>query len=83
MVIKIVYSLFSDSKYVNNLIVPQQQHEDNFAYIIRKQKLYSVSIWLYTSCGDCLKLNCKVKLFKTAIDSDKDRWDVTVLVWEI
>ena len=33
-----------ESKYVDKLIEPRQQHEDDFAYIIRKQKLYSINI---------------------------------------
>ena len=63
-----------DRKYVINLIVPRQQIEDGFAYIfayiIRKQNICSVNIWLHTPCGDS-----KVDLFKSNlfIDFDKDR----------
>ena len=41
-----------ESKYVNNLIVPRQQNNDDFAYIIRVQKLYNINLWLYTPCGE-------------------------------
>ena len=40
-----------ESKYVDKLIEPRQQHEDDFAYIIRIQKLYNINIWIYTPCG--------------------------------
>ena len=65
-----------ESKYVNNLIEPRQQHEDDFAYIIRIQKLYNINIWLYTPCG-----GGKVELFKQVDDFIKDRKDVRILVW--
>ena len=37
-----------ESKYVNNLIEARQRDEDDFAYIIRIQKLYKIKIWVYT-----------------------------------
>ena len=40
-----------ERKYVNNLIEPRQQPEDDFAYIIRIQKLYNINIWVYTPYG--------------------------------
>ena len=40
-----------ESKYVNNLIEARQRDEDDFAYIIRIQKLYNINIWIYTPCG--------------------------------
>ena len=58
------------SKYVNNLIEPRQQHEDDFAYVIRIQKLYNVNIWVYRPCGEG-----KVELFKPVDDFNKDRKD--------
>ena len=57
-----------ESKYVNNLIEPRQQHEDDFAYILRMQKLYNIDIWVYTPRGEG-----KVELFKPVDDFDKDR----------
>ena len=36
-----------ESKYVINLIEPRQQYEDDFAYILRMQKLYNINIWVY------------------------------------
>ena len=65
-----------ESKYVNNLIVPRQQHEDDFGYIIRIQKLYNNNIWVYTPCG-----GGKVELFKPVDHFHKDRRDVRILVW--
>ena len=53
-------------KYVNNLIVPRQQHEDDFGYIKRIQKLYNINIWVYTPCG-----GGKVELFKPVDDFHK------------
>ena len=47
-----------ESKYVDKLIEPRQQHEDDFAYIKGIQKLYNINIWVYTPCG-----NGKVELF--------------------
>ena len=35
-----------ESKYQNKLIVPRQQHEDGFGYILRIQKLYNNNIWI-------------------------------------
>ena len=64
-----------ESKYVDKLIEPRQQHEDDFAYIIRIQKLYNINIWVYTPCG-----GRKVELFKQVDDFDKDRKDVGILV---
>ena len=65
-----------ESKYVNNLIEARQRDEDDFAYIIRIQKLYNFNIWVYTPCG-----GGKVELFKPVDDSDKDRKDAMILVW--
>ena len=48
-----------ESKYVINLIEPRQQHENDFAYIVRIQKLYNINIWVYTPRGEG-----KVELFK-------------------
>ena len=42
----------SKSKYQNNIITPRQQHEDDFGYILRIQKLYNINFWIYTPCGD-------------------------------
>ena len=64
------------SKYVDKLIEPRQQHEDDFGYILRIQKLYNISIWLYTPCG-----GGRVELFKPVDDFNKDRKDVRILVW--
>ena len=36
-----------ESKYVNNLIEARQRDEDDFAYIIRIQKLYKIKTWVY------------------------------------
>ena len=33
-----------ESKYVNNLIEPREQHEDDFPYILRVHKLYNINI---------------------------------------
>ena len=65
-----------ESKYVNNLIEARQRDEDDFAYILRIQKLYNINIWVYTPCG-----GGKVELFKPVDDFDKDRKDVRILVW--
>ena len=65
-----------ERKYVNNLIEPRQQHEDDFAYIIRIQKLYNFNFWVYTPCG-----GGKEELFKQVDDFNKDRKDVRILVW--
>ena len=48
-----------ESKFVNNLIEPRQQHEDDFAYILRIQKLYNINICVYTP-----RDKGKVELFK-------------------
>ena len=64
-----------ESKYLNNLIEARQQDEDDFAYIIRIQKLYNINIWVYTPCG-----GCKVEMFKPVHGSDKDRKDVRIFV---
>ena len=40
-----------ESKYQNKVIEPRQQHEDDFGYILRIQKLYNIKIWVYTPCG--------------------------------
>ena len=65
-----------ESKYVDKLIEPRQQHEDDFAYIIRIQKLYNINIWVYTTFG-----GGKTELFKQVDDNKKDRKDVRILVW--
>ena len=65
-----------ESKYVNNLIEPRQQHEGDFGYMLRIQKLYNINIWLYTLCD-----GGKVELFKPVDDFDKDGKDVRILVW--
>ena len=65
-----------ESKYQNKLIEPRQQHEDDFGYILRIQKLYNINIWVYTPCG-----GGKSELFKPMDDFDKDRKDVRILVW--
>ena len=65
-----------ESKYVNKLIEPRQQHEDEVAYIIRIQKLININIWVYTPCG-----GVKGVLFKPVDDFDKDRKDIRILVW--
>ena len=64
-------------KYENNLIVPRQQDEDDFAYILRKQKLYNINIWIYIPRG-----YGKVESFKSVDDFVWDRKDVRILVWE-
>ena len=63
-----------ESKYQNELIEPRQ-HEDDFGYILRIQKLYNINIWVYTSCG-----GGKVELFKPVDDFDKDKKDIRILV---
>ena len=65
-----------ESKFVDKLIEPRQQHEDDFAYIIRIQKLYNIKIWVYTPCG-----GGKIESFKQVDDFEKDRKDVRILVW--
>ena len=60
-----------ENKYVDKLIEPRQQHEDDFGYILRIQKLYNINSWLYTPCG-----GGKVELFKPVDDFDEDRKDV-------
>ena len=39
------------SNYAENLILPRQQHEDDFAFIIRIQKMFNINILLYIPCG--------------------------------
>ena len=65
-----------ESKYQNKLIVPRQQHEDDFGYIIRIQKLYNINIWIHTHCGDG-----KIGLLRSVDDFNKDRKDEKILVW--
>ena len=65
-----------ESKYQEKLIGPRQQHEDDFGYILRIQKLHNINIWVYTPCG-----GGKVELFKPVGDFDKDRKYVRILVW--
>ena len=64
-----------ESKYQNKLIAPRQQHEDDFGYILRIQKLHNITIWVYTPC-----CGGKVELFKPVDYFDKDRKDVRILV---
>ena len=64
-----------ESKYQNKLIPLRQQHDDDFGYILRIQKLYNINIWIYTPCGDD-----KVELLKQVDDFDKDRKDIRILV---
>ena len=73
----VIFNATRESKYVDKLIEPRQQHEDDFGYILRIQKLYNINIWLYTPCG-----GGKVELFKQVDDFNKDRKeDVRILVW--
>ena len=65
-----------ENKYQNKLIAPRQQHEDDFGYILRILKLYNISIWIMTPCGDG-----KVELPKSMDDFNKDRKVVRILVW--
>ena len=65
-----------ESKYVNNLIETRQHLEDDFAYIIRIQKLYNINICLYILCGEG-----NVELFKPVDNFDKDRKDVRIQIW--
>ena len=60
---------------LDDLIEPRQ-HEDDFAFIIRIQKLYNINICVYTPCGEG-----KVELFKPVDDFNKNRKDVRILVW--
>ena len=62
-----------DSKYQNKLITPRQQHEYDFGYILRIQKLYNINICTYTPCGDG-----KVELLNPVDGFDKDRKDVRI-----
>ena len=57
-----------ESKYQNKLIEPRQQHEADFGYILRIQKLFNINIWVYTPRG-----GGKVELFKPVDDFDKDK----------
>ena len=72
----VIVNATHESKYVDKLIEPKQQHVNNFGYILRIQKLYNINIWLYTPCG-----GGKIELFKTVDDFNKDRNDVRILVW--
>ena len=72
----VIVNATRESKYVDKLIEPKQQHEDDFGYILRIQKLYNINIWLDTPCG-----GGKVELFKPLDDVNKDRNDVRILVW--
>ena len=65
-----------ERKYVNNLFEPRQQHEDDFVYAIRIQKLYNILVWVYTPHGEDT-----VEFFKPVDYFDKDRKDVGILVW--
>ena len=40
----VIVNATRESKYVDKLIKPRRQHEDDFAYIIRRQKLYNINI---------------------------------------
>ena len=64
-----------ESQYENKLIVPRQQYEDDFGYILRTQKLYNINIWIHTPCGDG-----KVELFQPVDDFNRDRKDCRILV---
>ena len=66
-----------ESKYVNNLIEPRQQLEDEFAYTLRIKNLYNINIWVYAPRGEG-----KVEFFKPVNDFDKDRKNIRILVWE-
>ena len=44
-----------ESKYVNKVIEPRQQHEDDFAYIIRIQKLYCSGYDFSLLCSELFK----------------------------
>ena len=48
-----------ESKYVDKLIEPRRQHQNDFAYIIKIQKMFIINIWVYTTCG-----GGKLELFK-------------------
>ena len=61
-------------QYVNNINDPRRKQEDDFADIIRIQKLYKTNIGVYTPHGER-----KVKLFEPVEDIDKDRKDVRIL----
>ena len=65
-----------ESKYVNNLIEARQQHEDDFGYMLRIQKLYNINFLIYTPYG-----GAKADFFKPVDDFDKDRKDSRILVW--
>ena len=41
-----------EKKNVKNLGVPRLQNEEDFAYILRIQKFYNISIWLNTPLGE-------------------------------
>ena len=61
---------------IYNLIEPRQQHDDDFAYIIKIQKLYNFNIRVYTPCGEG-----NVELFKPVNDFIEYRKDVGILFW--
>ena len=66
-----------ESKYVNNLIEARQRDEDDFAYLMRIQKVFNINFWVYKPCG-----GGKVELLFIPVDDfDKDRKDVRILVW--
>ena len=46
-----------ESKNVNKLVVRRQDHEDDFGYTLRIEKLHNNNIWIYAPRGDD-KLNC-------------------------
>ena len=64
-----------ESKYENKLIIPRQQLDDDFGYILRIKKLYKIINWIYAPCGDG-----KVELFQPVDDFNKDRKDVRIFV---
>ena len=72
----VIVNTTRESKYVDKLIEPRQQHKDDFGYILRIQKLYNINICLYTPCGEG-----KVELFKPVDDLVKDRKHVRIVVW--
>ena len=72
----VIVNTTRESKYVDKLIEIRQQHEDDFGYILRIQKLYNINIWLYTTSGEG-----EVELLKPMDDINEDRKDVRILVW--
>ena len=71
----LLWTATRESKHADNLIEARQQNEDDFPYIMRRQKLYNINIWVYTPC-----VGGKVELFKPVDDFDKERKDDRILV---